>query len=141
MRKDILDAGAIIAYLDESDKYHDWGLAVFDSIKPPFYTCEAVITETLHMIRKNIRNNAQDYLLGLLEAKIIKCDLDLNHHISRVRTIMLKYADSKIDFADACIVTMTEQTKFDDCVVWTVDRTDFSIYKRHGRSAIPFEAP
>ena len=43
------------------------------------------------------------------------------------------------DLADSCLVRMTElaaQSK-----VWTVDRRDFSVYRRHGRQIVPCEFP
>src|SRR2546426_6458850 len=43
---------------------------------------------------------------------------------SRLAELVKKYADQPMDFADACVVYMTEQTK--DCKVITVDRTDFT---------------
>jgi hypothetical protein len=39
-----------------------------------------------------------------------------------------------MDLADACVVRMSEL--FDDSVVYTVDKTDFLVYRRHGRYAI-----
>ena len=44
-----------------------------------------------------------------------------------------------MDFADACLVYMSEQTR--DCKIVTIDRTDFSVYRRHGRVAIPLLLP
>ena len=44
-----------------------------------------------------------------------------------------------MDFADACVVYMTEQTK--DCKVVTIDRSDFTVYRRHGREPIPLLMP
>ena len=44
-----------------------------------------------------------------------------------------------MDFADACVVYMTEQTK--DCKVITIDRCDFTVYRRHAREPIPLILP
>jgi predicted nucleic acid-binding protein len=44
-----------------------------------------------------------------------------------------------MDFADACLVYMSEQTK--DCRIVTIDRADFTVYRRHGREAIPLMLP
>ena len=52
---------------------------------------------------------------------------------------MRKYADLPMDLADACIVRMTELHR--DCRVITVDRKDFSMYRRNGRDLIPMLAP
>jgi hypothetical protein len=45
----------------------------------------------------------------------------------------------RMDLADASVVVMSElQTK---CRVLTVDRTDFTIYRRNDRQVIDFTAP
>ena len=44
-----------------------------------------------------------------------------------------------IDLADACIIRMSELTR--ECRVVTVDRQDFSVYRRNGRDLIPLVAP
>ena len=44
-----------------------------------------------------------------------------------------------MDFADACLVVMTEQYKH--CQVLTLDARDFSIYRRNDRQLIPFVSP
>jgi hypothetical protein len=44
-----------------------------------------------------------------------------------------------MDLADACLVAMSET--WWDCRVITVDATDFGIYRRRGRHAIPLLTP
>jgi predicted nucleic acid-binding protein len=51
---------------------------------------------------------------------------------------MEKYADRPMDFADACLVAMTEE--FSDPMLFTLD-DDFRFYRRHGRDTIPFVSP
>lgn len=51
---------------------------------------------------------------------------------------MLKYADVPMSLADACLVRMTEALS--DPVVLTTD-TDFRIYRRHSRQAVPCVFP
>ena len=43
------------------------------------------------------------------------------------------------DFADACLVYMSEQTR--DCRIVTIDRADFAACRRHGREPIPLLLP
>jgi len=44
-----------------------------------------------------------------------------------------------MDFADACLVTMSEEEK--EPLVVTLDKKDFSVYRRYVRQAIPVLAP
>lgn len=52
--------------------------------------------------------------------------------------LLKKYRDVPMDFADACLVRMTELSA--DCLVWTTD-SDFAVYRRHGRKTIPLLIP
>jgi hypothetical protein len=44
-----------------------------------------------------------------------------------------------MDLADACLLRMSEFHS--KCRIWTVDRNDFSTYRRMGRRTIPCEFP
>ena len=63
----------------------------------------------------------------------------LSHELSAVRALTAKYADAPMDLADACIVRMAGLSR--EGRVWTVDRADFSTYRRNGRDSIPCEFP
>jgi len=52
--------------------------------------------------------------------------------------LLKKYADVPISFADACLVRMAELHP--DSAVFTLD-SDFKIYRRNGRQAIPLIFP
>lgn len=58
--------------------------------------------------------------------------------LDEVLALMEKYADVPMSFADACLVRMTEVSS--DPTLLTTD-TDFRIYRRHGRKAIPCVMP
>ncbi len=53
--------------------------------------------------------------------------------------LLHKYRDRDMELADACLVRMTELNS--QCKIWTVDRGDFSVYRRHGRQMVPCEFP
>jgi hypothetical protein len=62
---------------------------------------------------------------------------DGSTRLPRVRTVMARY--DRMDLADASIVVMSElHTR---CQVLTVDRKDFSVYRRNERQVIDFVAP
>ena len=65
--------------------------------------------------------------------------LSLADQAAGVLSLLRKYADRRMDLADACIVRMTELMR--DSRVVTVDRADFSVYRRHGRDLIPVIVP
>ena len=54
--------------------------------------------------------------------------------IPRIRELMTKYADRPMDLADAALVRVAEREGIRK--VFTVDRSDFSVYRLHGRVAL-----
>jgi hypothetical protein len=70
----------------------------------------------------------------LLEREVLRLDFDLSAHWARIRTLMARYR--QMDLADAA---MSERHR--RCQVLTVDRTDFSVYRRNDRQVIDFVAP
>jgi predicted nucleic acid-binding protein len=53
--------------------------------------------------------------------------------LRRVRRLLDKYSDLPMDFADATLVALAEELGSN--VVFTIDRTDFSIYRLKDRKA------
>jgi hypothetical protein len=78
-----------------------------------------------------------DPLFQLLEREALRLQFDLSAHWARIRTLMSRYR--QMDLADASIVVMTELHA--RCRVLTIDRTDFSVYRRNDRQVIDFVAP
>ena len=53
--------------------------------------------------------------------------------LRRVAALMEKHRDLPMDFADATLVALAEESQFDQ--VFTLDRRGFSTYRLHGRKA------
>lgn len=70
---------------------------------------------------------------------IIDPEFVLARELSGVVALATKYADRPMDLADACLVRMTELSSRSR--VWTVDRDDFTVYRRNGRQPIACEFP
>lgn len=70
---------------------------------------------------------------------VLDPDFDFATELPRLLELCAKYADREIDLADACLLRMTELTA--RCKIWTVDRADFTVYRRHGRQPVPCEFP
>ena len=65
-------------------------------------------------------------------------EIALAAELESVRRLVRRYRDRPMSLADACLVRLAEL--FDEASVITLDR-DFSIYRKHGRQAIPVIAP
>lgn len=57
----------------------------------------------------------------------------------RLVELLGKYQDGGMDLADACLVRMTELER--TAIVFTLDRRDFTIYRRNGDQLVPCVFP
>jgi predicted nucleic acid-binding protein len=131
--RNILDAGPLIARLNRQDKHHRWAVQTLDGLGPPFYSCPEAMAEAAALTAQ------PSAVVEMIAAKEIVLDFDLGEQGAGVLLLLKKYADFRMDLADACIVRMSELMR--DCQVVTVDRRDFSVYRRNGRDLIPLIAP
>ncbi len=131
--KHILDAGPLIAALNREDQYHAWACQTIESLGAPFYSCPEVLAEAAAMTGQPAA------VVQMVQAGDIVLAFNLAEQTASVLALLRKYADREMDLADACIVRMTELMR--DSRVVTVDRADFSVYRRNGRELIPLVAP
>ena len=131
----ICDTGPFVAYLNRNDPYHSWAVALMKQVRSPMLTTEPVLTEAAYFLRSDQVD--VEPLFQMLERNAVRVDLQLAAHWPRLRTLMARY--KQMDLADASIVALSErQTR---CQVLTVDRKDFSVYRRNDRQVIDFVAP
>ena len=131
----LVDTGPLVAYLNRRDPYHRWATALMKQVRPPMKTSEPVLTEALYFLRED--GVRVDALFQMLERGAVHLDFDLSSQWQRVRTLMRRWP--RMDLADASIVVMSE--RHSRCQVLTIDRTDFSVYRRNDRQVIDFIAP
>jgi len=131
----ICDTGPLIAYLNRNDPFHQWSVALMKQVRSPMLTTEPVLTEVAYFLRADRVD--VDPLFQLLERNAIRVDLQVAAHWPRLRTLMARY--NQMDLADASIVVLSERHM--RCQVLTVDRKDFSVYRRNDRQVIDFVAP
>lgn len=130
----VVDAGFLVALLSRRDGNHRWAAAQAQRFPPPWTTCEAVLSEAFHLLEAR----GEPSLASLLRRRAVVCAFELNADLDRPLKLMEKYADVPMSLADACLVRMTETLS--DPVVLTTD-TDFRVYRRHGRQAVPSILP
>ena len=132
----LLDTGPLVAAFrrpEDKDPFTPWAAKLLRSLPYPLFTCDAVLTEAAHFLRSPAK------LLEAVERGLLVSRFDTQTAAPRLAELVAKYADRSMDFADACLVYMSEQTK--ECTIVTIDRADFAVYRRHGREAIPLLLP
>jgi len=129
----IADTGFVVAFGNRRDRYHRWALEIAQRVTEPLLTCDAVLAESaFHLGSANlVLEFVQD---GLLKPSFIALD-----HIPRLQELAARYADRSPDFADLCLIRMSEL--FRTHPVITTDVGDFKIYRRDRRDAIPVIVP
>lgn len=132
----IADTGAIVGFLNRQDQWHEWTVEQWRQLRAPFLTCEAVIVEACFLM-KNSPSGKQD-VLSLIEAGVLQIDFSLSAEASEIKSLITKYESVPMDFADACLVRMSELIA--DSVIFTVDG-DFRIYRKNRRKEIPLIIP
>lgn len=114
--------------------HHSWAALQAAEFPPPWTTCEAVLSETFHLL-----GTRGGPLLGMmLQRRSVRLAFDLAAHLPAVLKLMQKYADVPMSLADACLVRMTETLS--DSVILTTD-ADFAVYRRHSRQIVPCRMP
>jgi predicted nucleic acid-binding protein len=131
--KKIADAGLIIGFLDRLDSHHQWAASVFEQESPPFYTAESILAEAAAVL------GDADRVLEMLAVGDLVIGLDLDREVDRVRELLQKYRDRRMDLGDACCVRLAELLS--GGVVYTVDRKDFKVYRKNGRQPLPCVFP
>lgn len=92
------------------------------------------MSETFHLLD----GHGGPALAALLHRRAVVSAFNLNQDLERTLKLMEKYSDTPMSLADACLVRMTET--LDDPLLLTTD-TDFRIYRRHSRQAVPCVTP
>lgn len=130
----LVDAGFLVALLSRRDGHHRWAAAQSSRFSPPWTTCEAALSETFHLLG----TRGGPGLAALLHRRAVVSAFDLGAELAQVLNLMRKYSDTPMSLADACLVRLTEALP--DPVLLTTD-TDFRVYRRHSRQAIPAVMP
>ena len=125
----LIDTGAILAIVDDRDRWHHACLQALQSIRIPLLTTEAVLTETFHLTGKNPLNIEKTWRFvrsGALTVHPIQ-DSDL----LELHALMAQYSDRPMDFADATLVHLAARERLS--TILTIDHDDFETYRLPGR--------
>jgi uncharacterized protein len=137
LRVTLADTGPIVAFLNARDRHHRWAVETMRQLRPPLVTCESVLSEAAFLVRSLPEGGAR--VMELVTRGVLRVDLDLERESSAVGRLLRRYASLPMDFADACLVRLSELHA--DSVVFTVDSEFRDVYRRNGRQVIPTLLP
>jgi uncharacterized protein len=131
--KGIADTGFLVAFANRNDVHHEWAVDVAKRVTDPLLTCEAVLAETAFHLR------SASIALAMVSEGLVTLAFSADDHLPQLAALAKRYADREPDFADLCLVRMSEL--FPRHSVVTVDREDFRVYRRNKRETIPLISP
>lgn len=132
----LIDTGPIVALLIARDRHHEWARDQWVRLSPPLDTCEAVLSEAQHIIRR--LGGDPLTVLEFVRRGLLRISFQAASEIEALFELEQSYADVPMSLADACLVRMSELSP--RCRVMTTD-SDFLRYRRNRRQAIPIICP
>lgn len=121
----LVDAGPLVALLDQGDPEHDACVATLKGIRDPLITVWPAFAEAMYLLGRSWPG--QKGLWSRLEtAALALAPLD-ETDAPRMRELMEKYRDLPMDLADAALVRVAERESLTE--IFTLDRKHFSIYR------------
>lgn len=124
MQNVLLDTSPIVAFIDADDANHAACTAFLKHFKGVFYSTEAILTESLHLLGDYFQNQKNCFQLFSRVVRLISADKE---SLDRSMELMEKYHDIPMDFADATLVTLAEDLQCPE--IFTLDRRGFETYR------------
>ena len=107
MRQEVLlDTGPLVAFLNRRDRFHKWAVAWFGEIEPPMLTCEAVLAEACHLLRR--LQGGPPRVVELVHRGVVAAPYRLEDDSAPLAKLLDKYSDLPMSLADACLVRLAE---------------------------------
>jgi predicted nucleic acid-binding protein len=129
LARTLADTGALLAYLDRSDRWHDRCRKAFGQLRLPLVTTTAVLTELFHLVGDDRREKEAAW--GFVRSGAVSLAPVLASDLPAIEELMIRYHDRPMDFADATLVHVAERDSVS--TVFTVDHDDFETYRINGR--------
>jgi uncharacterized protein len=126
--KGLIDTGAIVAFLDRNDRWHQRCVDAFSALPLPLATSAAILAEVFHLLERRKRDFATAWNMFSLGVTVLPIG---DEDLPALQALMDRYHDRPMDFADATLVHLARREQLD--TVFTVDHDDFETYRIDGR--------
>lgn len=121
----LVDTGPLVALFNRRDDFHQPCVETLKTFRGPLLTVWPVVTEAMHLLAFSDR--AQDALWEFLLAQtLLVVPLD-TADMPRMRELMHRYRDRRMDLADAALVRVAEREHIR--TIFTIDQRDFRLYR------------
>jgi len=125
----LVDTGAILEWLDRTDRWHAVCVDTFYQLRLPLVTSEAVLTELFHLVGDSRRE--METAWKFIRSGAIRLAVIEDSELPEIQTLMSRYWVRPVDFADATLVYLARRERLS--TIFTVDHADFNTYRIEGR--------
>jgi predicted nucleic acid-binding protein len=123
----LVDTGFSLAVFSKNDKNHILARRHFSAVSGALLLPAITLPEvTYHLHQLGGSNTVSSALRAIQRSRFEIIDM-ISEDYQQSATILEKYADTRIDFVDACIMALAERLKITR--ILTFDRRDFGIYR------------
>ncbi len=122
----LIDTGPLVAYLDKADSEHDRIAEVINAFRGTLCTTGAVITEAMHLL-KDATHGPRHLAEFVQAAGVHVFESTRPQQLLSAVSLMEKYSDTPMDFADATLVQLSGEVGTNQIV--TLDRRGFRTYR------------
>ena len=132
MKTWLIDTGPVVAYLDMGDPAHSEVAKRLDGFTGQLATTSAVITEAMHLAA--VSRDGPRFLAEFVSTSGMEVyDLCRPPELHEAVSLIEKYADTPMDFADATLILPAE--RLDVLEIPTLDRRGFTVVAAAPRPA------
>lgn len=129
----LLDTGVLVALYARDDPQHPAADRWLAGFRGQLHSVEPVLAEAAFFLPARLRAT----LAELVERGVIHIHHPDAANHARIAALLRKYADLDPDWADICLVWLAEASGI--ARIATLDVTDFSTYRIHGRKRFELE--
>lgn len=131
MRDVLADSGLLVALFDPQDAHHERCRAFLRDFRGRLLTTWQVLTEALALLSVAHQEALLDWLEAGVKSRLVRVECTATDDISHARSLIAKYRDLPMDFADASLYLLALRSGTEH--IATLDLRDFAAYRLPGR--------
>ncbi|MBW4488927.1 MAG: PIN domain-containing protein [Trichocoleus desertorum ATA4-8-CV12] len=122
----VADTGFVVALLNRTDVRHEAVKAVYATQRSVLLP-QTVLAEVAYLLGRDAGTTVVVGFLNGLSASRFRLVALTDQDIVRVAEILAQYADSRIDFVDASVMSIAE--RYSSTTILTLDQRDFRLFR------------
>jgi len=120
----LIDTGAVVALLNAREPAHQPCVDFFSGFQGKIISTESVLTESLYLLGDSLEHQKKCIEFFIQGVRIFPFS---PKGLMQCLTLMEKYQDTPMDFADATLTVVAEELTCGD--IFTLDRRGFETYR------------